>query len=50
MEIKELLKELQDDFEKKISAKNSWGKNEITTVFRESLTNVVIEYLNKLNV
>ena len=44
--MKELLKEFRKVFEEKISAKNSWGKNEVMAVFRECMTDVIIEYLD----
>ncbi len=46
MKLKKVLEALRDDFEEKIGAKNSWGKNEVRDLFMECLTDVIIDILN----
>ncbi len=39
----EFIRDFKVEFEKNIETKNSWGKNEVMRVFRECLTNKLIE-------
>lgn len=41
-----IIQETKEEFFKKIDEKNSWGKNEIKTLFLETLNKVMIERLN----
>jgi len=41
-----MLEEVQKEFESKISEKNSWGKNEIIRIHKDSMLKVTLNNLN----
>ena len=41
----ELLKAVQEEFEKLISEKNSWGKNELLLIMERAKTNALVRFM-----
>jgi len=42
---KELLQAIQEEFEKLVSEKNSWGKNELLLVMEKAKTNALMRFM-----
>ena len=42
---KQLLQAVQEEFEKLVSEKNSWGKNELLLVIEKAKTNALMRFM-----
>lgn len=45
MDAKQLLQAIQEEFEKLVAAKNSWGKNELMLLMEKAKTNALMRFL-----
>lgn len=45
MDPKKLLEAVQEEFEKLVAAKNSWGKNELMLLMEKAKTNALLRFL-----
>jgi len=45
MKIKSILLRLEEIFRQKLSAKNSWGKNEVLELYKSSVNELLLEML-----
>jgi hypothetical protein len=43
---KELLKRIEEIFEAKLQAKTGWGKNEVMGLYKDSVTEALMELLD----
>ncbi len=44
----EIIKDLQEEFFKKLEGKTSWGKNEVQKLYIETKNEVLMKYINKI--
>lgn len=44
---KKLIKEIESKFIEKINQKNSWGKNEIKSIFSETVADVCLDFIDE---
>ena len=42
---KELLKRIEEIFNQKLQLKTGWGRNEIILIYKESVTEAVLEFI-----
>lgn len=42
---KDLLQAVQEEFEKLVAEKNSWGKNELLLVMEKAKTNAILRFM-----
>lgn len=43
--VSQLMQAIQEEFEKLVSAKNSWGKNELLLIMEKAKTNALMRFM-----